>query len=284
MKIEKFIRKAHYWATPIYERLPSWFFPERHLRFKAYGVGMGKTGTVTLHIMFSKHYRTAHEPESRFLTNKVVAFSENKITKSDFIRYIKQRDRRLGLEIDASHFNIHLLDILVEEYKEAKFILTIRDCYSWLDSIINHILARPGFVEKRMWIKQLSAIRFGANRYKYTQEEKVLAENNLYTIDSYFSWWNTHNTKVLTTVPPERLLIVKTRELTQSIPRIENFLEITPGTLPTSARGNVTTEKFNILSQIDKDFLEEKAGLHCKELMDKYFPEVKGSLFHNAKN
>ncbi|BAP55953.1 sulfotransferase domain protein [Thioploca ingrica] len=146
MKIEESIRKADYWATPIYEHPPSWFFPERHLKFK------------------------------------------------------------------------------------------------------------------------------------------VFVDSGLYTLDSYFSWWNTHNTKVFTTVLPERLLIVKTRELTQSIPQIERFLGITLDSLPTSARGNVTTKKFGILSQIDKNFLEEKANFHCQKLMSKYFPEVKGSLFHNARN
>ncbi|MCK5524107.1 MAG: hypothetical protein KAI83_13330 [Thiomargarita sp.] len=276
MKIEKIIRKANYWATPIYEHLPSSFFPERHLRFKAYCVGMGKTGTITLHIMFSKHYRTAHEPESRFLANKFVAFAHDKINKSDLIKYVKQRDRRLSLEMDASHLNIHLLDILVNEFSEAKFFLTIRDCYSWLDSAINHRLARPGFAEKRAWLRHLSDLRLGADRFKHAKEEKVLVDNGLYTLDGYFSWWKTHNTRVLSTVPSERLLVVKTPELTQSIPQIETFLGITPGSLPTSARGNVTTKKFNILSQIDKDFLEEKANFHCKELMDKYFPEVKG--------
>jgi len=34
-------------------------------------------------------------------------------------------------------------------------------------------------------------------------------------------------------------------------------------------------QKFNLLAQIDKDFLAAKANLHCKELMDKYFPEIK---------
>jgi hypothetical protein len=72
------------------------------------------------------------------------------------------------------------------------------------------------------------------------------------------------------------LLVVKMPELTQSIPQIETFLGITPGSLPTFVRGNVTTKKCHILSQIDKDFLEEKANFYCKELMDKYFPDVKG--------
>jgi len=276
MLIKKFIRKANYLATPLYDILPSWFFPERDLRFKAYGIGMGKTGTVTLSIIFSKRYRTAHEPERRFFANKIVAFAHGKINKNDLIKYVNQRDRRLGLEMDASHLNLHLLDILVNEFSEAKFILTIRDCYSWLDSSINHRLARLGSsVEKRAWFRHMDDLRFGADRFKYAKEEKVLVDNGLYTLDSYFSWWKTHNTRVLSTVPPERLLVVKTRELTQSIPQIETFLGITPGSLLTSVHANVRRKKFNILSQIDKDFLEEKANFHCKELMDQYFPEVK---------
>jgi hypothetical protein len=41
-------------------------------------------------------------------------------------------------------------------------------------------------------------------------------------------------------------------------------------------RKKVEGKKLNILSQIDKDFLEKKANFYCKELMDKYFPDVKG--------
>jgi hypothetical protein len=73
-----------------------------------------------------------------------------------------------------------------------------------------------------------------------------------------------------------RLLVVKTSEINQSIRKIENFLGITQGTLPNQIRENVRRKNFNILSSIDKNFLEEKANFHCQELMDKYFPEVKG--------
>jgi hypothetical protein len=273
-KIVKFIKLANYGATPIYEQLPSWFFPKRHLKFKAYGVGMSKTGTVSLHAMFSKHYRSAHDPERRFLGKKIMAFAHNRMNKNDIIKYIKQRDRRLGLEMDASHLNGHLIEFLVSEFHESQFILTIRDCYSWLDSYINYRLARS-FFEKVAWVRDLQNFRYGGDKYKYAKEEKILVNHRLHTLDGYFSWWNTHNTRILSTVPPERLLVVKTRELTTSIPRIERFLGIMPNTLIT-ARANVNPQKFNILSQIDKDFLEAKANFHCKELMDKYFPEVKG--------
>lgn len=279
--LEKLRRKTNYWATPIYNRLPSWCFPIHQLKCKAYCVGMAKTGTVTMHIMFSKNYRTAHEAESRFLINKILAFAHGKISQGEFTRYVKHRDRRLGLEMDSSNFNYFLLDILVSEFSDAKFILTIRDCYSWLDSLINHYFARPMLRDKhwsKKFVMRLNALRYEVNGFEHAKEEKVLADNGLYTIDGYFSYWMEHNSKILSTVPEDRLLVIKTREIDQSIPKIENFLKITPGSLSKNVHGNVGSKKFHLLSQIDKDFLEEKANTHCKPLMEKYFPEITGYL------
>jgi hypothetical protein len=266
-------------AIPFYEILPSWCFPERNLRFKAYCVGMPKTGTTSIHAIFSKPYRSAHEQEARFVINKIIAFANGKIDQGKLIRYVKHQKRRLGLEMESSSLNYFFVDILVNEFSEAKFILTIRDCYSWLESLIINIhLANPLSMERhwfRRHLAELNVLRFGSIE-KHAKEEAILADKGLHTLDGYFSYWREHNSRVLAIVPEERLLVVKTREINQSIQRIEEFLGITPGTLPHNIRENVGRKKFNILSQIDKDFLEEKADVHCKELMDKYFPEVKG--------
>lgn len=238
---------------------------------------MGKTGTVSLHIMFSDQYRSDHEVESRFIINQILALFHHKIDINQFTQYIQHRDRRLGLEMDSSCLNYFLIDILVKEFSEAKFILTIRDCYSWLDSSINHHLVRPELRDKHWrknhWIK-LDNWRFGADKFQHAPEEQILADNGLHTLDGYFSHWMEHNSKILSTVPEDRLLVVKTQEINQSIQKIENFLEIMPGSLPKNVHGNVGNKKFHILSQIDKDFLAEKANTHCKPLMEKYFPEV----------
>ncbi|NJO17495.1 MAG: hypothetical protein HC877_17650 [Thioploca sp.] len=234
-----------------------------------------------MHAIFSNQYRSAHEPDARFLITKILAFHNGNIDKSKFVQYIiKHRDRRLGLEMDSSHLNYYLLDILVNEFSEAKFILTIRDCYSWLESLISNqliVLKWQNNWFRHRWIN-FADFRFGS-REKYAKEEAILADKGLYTLDGYFSYWNEHNSRVLAIVPREKLLIVKTNEIDQSIRRIEEFLSIPSGTLPHKVRKNVKKKQFNILSQIDKDFLEAKANFHCKELMDKYFPDVKGFNF-----
>ena len=72
-----------------------------------------------------------------------MSVARGSLQNSDLTAYIKKRDRSRYLEVDSSQVNAFLLDILLQEFSEARFILTIRDCYSWLDSIINHSLLRP---------------------------------------------------------------------------------------------------------------------------------------------
>jgi hypothetical protein len=282
MKVKNFIKIIQTWAVPRFQsQLPLWCFPERHLRFKAYCVGAFKTGTTTIPKIFSQQYRATHQPEIGLLYQKILELSTGKINESEFASYIKHRERRLGLEMDSSGLNYFFVNILLSEFSEAKFILTIRDCYSWLDSFMDQQYQDYCYVQANHPFRKNRAMKvfdifFRADEFKHAKEEKVLADNGLHTLDGYFSYWREHNSKVLATVPEKRLLVVKTQEIDQSIRRIEEFLGITPGTLPNNVREHVRRKKSNIISQIDKDFLEEKANFHCKELMDKYFPEVKG--------
>ncbi len=284
MKITNLIKRVKTWAIPRFKNsLPLWCFPKRQLRFKAYCIGMPKTGTTSVHAAFSQKYSSAHEPEGGLLFNRLLAYATGKINKSELTRFVKHRDRRLGLEMDSFWISYFFVDILVNEFSDAKFILTIRDCYSWLDSILeqdyyHHRWLKTHYSDfRKLKGIKLQDILFGYNEFKHAPEEKILAENGLYTLDGYFRYWKEHNRRVIATVPKERLLIVKTKEINQDIPKIETFLGLTPGTLLTKARENVRHEKqkHNFLSKIDKDFLEEKANFHCKELMDKYFPDVK---------
>lgn len=160
------------------------------------------------------------------LIDAVLAFSKGEIAKLDLQRLVHRRDRTLWLEMEASAFNVHVLDLLVQEFSDARFILTIRDCYSWVDSALNHQLGRslPKHYKSflRYWVAPGS---------EYTRAELVLKDNGLYPLKSYFRAWANHNQRVLDTVPADRLLVIRTDEISKSSERIAEFLGIPARTL-----------------------------------------------------
>lgn len=282
MKYNNLISRAIYnWAIPrVRNRLPLWGIPQKNTRFKAYCVGTWKTGTTSIHKAFSQNYRSAHEPEAGFLADQLLAFATGKIDKDELTQFVKRRESGLGLEMNSGGYNHFLIDILVKEWSEAKFILTIQDCYSWLNSVLNHQYRNRCYNQAKLfrWRRNLGRFICGYHEFKHAPEEKILADNGFYTLDGYFRHWQEHANRVIATVPKDRLLIVKTKEINQDIPKIEEFLGLTSGSLLTQVQENRVREKQkrHFLTQIDQDFLEAKANFHCKELMDKYFPEVKG--------
>lgn len=263
--------KRALWPQYGTSRLRRLLYPRR---FQAYCIGTAKSGTSSIAALFRKHYQAAHEPESQHIIDIFLTDARGSLDERELIKYIKTRDKRLGLELDSSQLNYFFLDILVREFVDAKFILTLRDCYSWLDSFINHQLTRPA---SDQWIK-LRDLRFRREGLEYAKEEKILVEHGLYTLDGYLSYWAHHNRKVLLTVPRERLLIVKTSEVSSETAKIADFLGIPLDSLDQKkSHSNKATSHIGIVSKIDKRFLEKKVETHCKELMDAYFPEMMGS-------
>ncbi|HEY9826309.1 MAG TPA: sulfotransferase [Stenomitos sp.] len=277
------INKTKIWATPrIQNKLPTWVFPQHEQKFRAYCIGAPKTGTTSIATIFSKNHRSAHEPEASLVLEKILNYLDGKLDQKGLTQYIKNREIRLRLEMDSSHLNYLILDILLNEFEDAKFILTVRDCYSWLNSLLNHhypFYQRYGKTkrfENSKWTRYYNHI-YKANYFKHAPQEEILRTNNLYTLDGYFSYWANHNQDVISQIPADRLIITTTSNIDQSLPRIEEFLGLPQGTLPLNVKENRrdASSQTNILTQINKDFIEEKANLYCKELMSQFFPDIK---------
>lgn len=249
-----------------------WVFPIVHSRrFQAFGVGMAKSGTNSIAGIFTRQYRVDHEPEGELMIRKIMAHRNGHLSQNQITRFLRKRDRRLWLEFDSSVLNFFVLSILIEEFPEAKFILTIRDCYSWLDSIINHQLGRE---LPRFWIPFLS-FWFRPDKFRHSPQERAFAEQGLYPLDCYLTRWAEHNWQVIDTVPESRLLIIRTDEIVKQIPVIANFLGIPAESLnPQKSHLYKAPKRFNMLSRINRDFLDRSVNTHCGELMKRFFPEI----------
>lgn len=235
-----------------------------------YVTGTAKSGTHSIEAMFGNTLRSDHEAESDKVIDIVLA-AAGQVDGSEFDRYLLKRDRRLWLDIDSSQLNFFLISRLVKLFPDAKFILTIRNPYSWLDSFINHQLARGG---SEKWIK-LRDLRFRPDIYTHQQGEMILKENGLYTLDGYLSYWGYHNRTIIDTVPEDRLLIVRTDKISEHVEEIASFAGILSSNLSKEkSHAFKAKAKFGLLDQVDQEYLECKVKEHCGDLIALFFPEI----------
>lgn len=240
-------------------------------RTHLYCIGAAKSGTQSIADCFTERLRSVHEPEANETIDAILAVAEGAMSRAALGDYVRERDRRLALEVDSSQLNYFLLDDLVSVFPEARFVLTIRDPYSWLDSLINHQLNRT--VTAR-W-KRLRELRFRARELKHPAEESPLRQRGLYTLDGYLSYWRVHNHKVLSSVPPQKLLVVRTNEITQRLGEIARFAGIDADSVDASrSHSNKGETKHGVLAELDPHYLAAKVDRCCGRLVQEYFPDV----------
>jgi Sulfotransferase domain len=242
-------------------------------RARLYGVGLGKSGTHSLTGMFSENLRVGHEAEAGELIEKILARHNGLLKEADFHAWLRARDRRLALEVDSSSLNFWLVDFVLREFPEARFVLTIRDCYSWTNSFMNHWL-RQSVVDVR-WAG-LQELRFGSKDGPFAPGEQRLKELGFYPLAAYLKHWTKHNGQVIEKIPPARLLVIRTKELQQRALEIADFAGVPREFVNLDKTHEFSNPaKQDILRQIDQDFLEQQVELQCRPLMAKFFPEIK---------
>jgi len=240
-------------------------------RTRLYCVGTAKSGTHSITDLFAgTRLRAAHEPSSRELIQKVFAAADGEMTESEMHRYLLSRDERLSLDVDSSQLNYFILPSLLSLFDQARFILTIRDVYSWLNSFINHQLSRKASVE---WLR-LRDFRFGSHPAE--PEDQPLIARGLYPLNGYLSYWSRHNRSVIRDVPPERLLIVRTDRLSVSVKALFEFAGLPADDAPPEApHAYKAAAEHEVVHRLDPAYLERSVQAQCADLMAAFFPEIR---------
>ena len=250
--------------------------PDRARRTRLYCVGIAKSGTHSVAEMFTRRVRARHEPEALELIEKILDRHHGRLAEPEWTEWLRARDRRLALEVDSSHLNLDILDFLLAEFPDARFLLTIRDCYSWLNSMFNQTLQFRGRLDPR-W-REIRALRAGPGAWTYAPEERVLEEHELPNLDSHLSRWSSRNGEALARIPGPRLLVVRTDQIAARAFEIADFAGL-PRRLvrPRRAHAFRAPVDLDLIRRLDRVFLESKVQRHCRPLMARFFPDV-GSL------
>lgn len=241
-------------------------------RTRLYCLGAPRTGTHSIAAAFGRSIRARHEPEFRATTRLVLARHRGELSSDELRRILRQRDERLRLAVDSSHVNAFLADVLLAEFHDARFVLTIRDPFSWLDSAMDHTMS------SRHWSRTDRAYLefwFDTNHDRYSPHDEFLRDLGLPSVDGHLAAWTRHNEAALHAVPAERLLVVETAAITQSLPEIAAFAGIAPEHVHRRFRARgVARARHGVLARIDPAYVAERIEANCGALLHR-FPHLR---------
>ena len=254
-------------APPVEVPAPPAPPPER--RFRLFGLGLAKSGTHSLAGVFASNYRSAHEPEAKAFVEVLNAVLSGEVERAELRRYLEEREERLDLEVNVAGWNGVAVPELVDLYPEARFVLTVREPRSWLDSLLNHLevgKAPPHFVRFRSLIY--------ADGGDHPPEEAVLAEHGFYPLRGYLLDYARRHELILDTVPADRLLVLRTKEIGDRLDDLAAFVGVPADTLDRDqSHGFPARAKFGFLDQIGDDHVQATIDEICGPVMARLFPD-----------
>ncbi len=241
-------------------------------RFHAYCAGTGLSGTHSIAGMLSSGFCSEHEPNKEELMSMVLGLQQGSLSRRDFNARVVAMEERGQLEMNASFLNNWLVDLLAAKYPQAKFILTIRDCYSWLNSMLYDAYITPHNTGEGEGLKPRGILKPGG-MYGFIKQDSVFYEGQAAHVDGLLAYWANVNNRILAAVPGSRLLVVRTNEISRKGEDIADFLGISVSDLDaTKMHLGKSNRSFNILSKLDRKELDAKIDARCKDLMDRFFP------------
>jgi hypothetical protein len=235
---------------------------------KVFCVGLFRTGTTTMCEMFEKSFRAGHEfqidDEFKIVEKRIAGA----LTDEQLRAFVRDRDAARPLDLDASGIHFGLIDILVAEFPEAKFILTVRDVYTWMNSCVGKLYADFA----KGWIGPASVF---ANRLECLPDLTFLIHDRTgykNCLEPMMKAWTAINRHLMRLIPADRLLVVNTENLGESSAEIAAFCGIDEALL--ESRHSNPGPGANFLRCFDPERLEELVHRHCGELMAERYPGV----------
>jgi hypothetical protein len=220
-------------------------------RFHAYNVGLPRSGCSSMMALFS-NYNSVAEYKEWESVELITAWKDGWISESTLREYIRYRHEIGQLEMDTASFNHFYLHILVNEFPEAKFIFTIRDCYSWVNSFLRMISRwKKRFLDigQNMpdWMLHYGRILFGEYDWNWFNSYEDLLKNLDPLVEMFVKSWADLNLRILTLLPPERSMILKTSEISTRQAALADFIGIPVHTLTEHHHINMAPDKVNLL-------------------------------------
>jgi hypothetical protein len=216
-------------------------------------VGLPKSGTHSIAEMLAGSRRSAHEPDPYELLPLIPQVRAGELSTSRLGPFFFKRHQHLGLEFESSHLLGSFTAHLVQIFPSARFVLLVRDCRAWIDSMINDQLNMQGWDGYPPWQAMYDAYLDRSNR-DFPEQELILKDLDLYPLRNYVRFWHSEVKAITSCVPDERLLTVRTEELASSLPEIADFFGV-PADAVSARHSYKSWRKHDVLDRIDPAYV-----------------------------
>ncbi len=235
---------------------------------KFFCVGLFRTGTTTMCEMFARSFPSDHEFRVEDEIDVLVSRISGAITDAEIRAFVRDRDAARPLVMDSCGAHFGILDVLVDEFPEAKFLLTLRSVYAWMNSCVGKLYgdyvggwgSRAGeFMNSLTFLPGGGLVLEDRSGSKMCLEQMIKA-------------WASINRRIQEVVPAHRLLVLNTEDLAGSTHAIASFCGIEESLLD-GCHSNAG-QAADFLSCFDAAKLESLVRRHCSELMAERYPGV----------
>ena len=238
-------------------------------RFQAFGIGLMKTGTTSLAEILWPAYRARREFLGNDTGTVLAAYLAGRIGREALRDFVRCRGLLAHLEMDSAFFNYLYVDLLRELWPGARFVFLFRDCYAWLDSMLD-FLANP---ELRGLSQRINSLLLGIEGLDRSCGRGIRTPVVDY-IDGLLEYWASATRSLRDAMDPRDSLLMRTEEISRSTQSLASFLGIPHETLASiRSHSNATSDRYGFLGRIASDLFESLVDRHCGDLMTELFPE-----------
>ena len=246
----------------------------RPRRLQLYVVGTGKTATTSAAGMFGA-YRSGHEVDALRMKRVAARARAGDLGPASARWELRRRDLRFRLEVDSAHFLTPFVPQLTDLYPRARFVVLLRDCFSWVDSLLEHwarIAIRT--LDRRPELPDLSGISAIPSVVRsWVSVEGQLREGRATAglAVALLQTWAATNTRLLTEAPAARTLGVRTEDLDEAAPRLAAFCGVDVATLRPGLRWNASPNHHGVLANVPPELMVSEAERWCAPLMEQHW-------------
>jgi hypothetical protein len=244
------------------------------LRFQAYLVGLPKTGSTSVATVFS-NYRTGHEWGLMDLVGPGIDWRRGDLDDAAFLRATGRRFVPASLEMDSTTCHHLYAGLLRDTFPKAVFVHTVRDVQSWttslLDMVLRKRLARRELdIPYSAWERRYFAF-ISDNAYELDPESDA---DDRAAIPALMRYWVAHVTEICSTLPPDRTLLLRTRDIPHRLDALAALTGVPVGSLRADrAHTNRAPMALDRFVAFDSDEVRDAYQRHCAELMADLFPD-----------